>query len=135
MIKALSTIEGIGRRLDPDLDVIEQAAPFVKRIQLNRIYPKRIIKDITNSGNDLLHLLQDIPGELHDIFRLIRHGKIKIEFEHQGLDEMLAVHNRISNRFAFAIILASLVIGSFLIVLSGIPPSGWEFPSSVFWAF
>ncbi len=122
MIKALSTIEGTGRRLDPDLDVIEQATPFIKHILLNRIHPKRIFKDITNSGNDLIHLLQDISGELHDIFKLIRQGKMKIEFEHQGLDEMLAVHNKISNRIAFAIILASLVIGSSLIVLSGIPP-------------
>ncbi len=122
MIKALSTVEGIGRKLDPNLDVIEQAAPFIKRIRLNRIHPKRIINDIANSGNDFIHLLKDIPGELHDIFRLLRQGKMKIEFEHQGLDEMLAVHNRISNRIAFAIILASLVIGSSLIVLSGIPP-------------
>lgn len=122
MIKALSTIEGIGRRLDPDLDVVDQAAPFIKRILLNRILPKRIIKDLTSSGNDLIHLLQDIPGELHDILRLMRQGKMKIEFEHQGLEEMLAVHNRISNRIAFAIILASLVIGSSLIVVSGIPP-------------
>ncbi len=122
MIKALSTIEGIGRRLDPDLDVIEKAAPFIRRIRLNRINPKRMIKDIANSGNDLIHLLQDIPGELHDIFRLLRQGKMKIEFEHQGLDEMYAVHNRISNRIAFAIILAALIIGSSLIVLSGIPP-------------
>ncbi len=122
MIKALSTIEGIGRKLDPDLDIIDQAAPFIKRIQLNRIHPKRLIKDITESGSDFLNLIQDIPGELHDIFRLLRQGKMKIEFEHQGLDEMLAVHNRISNRIAFAIILASLVIGSSLIILSGIPP-------------
>ncbi len=122
MIKALSTIEGIGRRLDPDLDVIEQAEPFIRQIQLNRIHPKRIIKDIADSGNDFIRILQDIPGELHDIFRLLRQGKMKIEFEHQGLDEMLAVHNRISNRIAFAIILASLVIGSSLIILSGIPP-------------
>ena len=122
MIKALSTIEGIGRKLDPDLDVIEKAAPFIKRIRLHRINPKRIINDITNSGNDLIQLLQDIPGELHDIFRLLRQGKMKIEFEHQGLDEMYIVHNKISNRIAFAIIVAALIIGSSLIVLSGIPP-------------
>ena len=122
MIKALSTIEGIGRKLDPDLDVIEKAAPFIRRIRLHRINPKRIINDITNSGNDLIQLLQDIPGELHDIFRLLRQGKMKIEFEHQGLDEMYIVHNKISNRIAFAIIVAALIIGSSLIVLSGIPP-------------
>ena len=35
---------------------------------------------------------------------------------------MLKKHDQISNRVAFAIVLASLIIGSSLIVLSGIPP-------------
>lgn len=35
---------------------------------------------------------------------------------------MLTTHDRISNRIAFAIVLASLVIGSSLIVLADIPP-------------
>jgi ubiquinone biosynthesis protein len=34
-------------------------------------------------------------------------------------------HDRISNRIVFAIVTASLIIGSALIVLSGIPPK-WQ---------
>ncbi|MBW1861791.1 MAG: hypothetical protein JRJ02_05390, partial [Deltaproteobacteria bacterium] len=41
---------------------------------------------------------------------------------------MLSTHDRISNRLAFAIVLASLVIGSSLIVLSGIPPKWYGIP-------
>jgi len=41
---------------------------------------------------------------------------------------MLFTHNRISNRIAFAIVLASLIIGSSLIVVSGIPPKWHEIP-------
>jgi len=128
MIKALSTVEGLGLTLDPDLDVIEQAAPFMKRIQLNRIHPRRIAKDMANSGTELFHLLKDIPGEVRTILKLARRGKIKMEFEHRGLEPMIAANDRISNRLSFAIVLASLVIGSGLIVLSGIPPKWHEIP-------
>ena len=128
MIKALSTVEGLGRVLDPDLDVIEEAAPFIKRIQLNRITPRRITKDITSSGAEFFHLLKYIPGEIRTILKLARQGKVKMEFEHRGLEPMLATHDRISNRLSFAIVLASLVIGSSLIVLSGIPPKWHEIP-------
>jgi ubiquinone biosynthesis protein len=128
MIKALSTVEGLGRVLDPDLDVIEQAAPFIKRIQLNRINPRRVGKDVVNSGTDLFHLLKDIPREVRAILKMARQGKVKMEFEHRGLEPMLASHDRISNRLSFAIVLASLVIGSGLIVLSGIPPKWHEIP-------
>lgn len=41
---------------------------------------------------------------------------------------MLKTHDQVSNRTAFAIVLAALVIGSSLIVLSGIPPRWHEIP-------
>jgi len=53
---------------------------------------------------------------------------VRIEFEHCGLEPMLSTHNRISNRIAFAIVLASLIIGSALIVLSGVPPKWHDIP-------
>ncbi|MBW2185799.1 MAG: AarF/ABC1/UbiB kinase family protein [Deltaproteobacteria bacterium] len=128
MIKALSTVEGLGLTLDPDLDVIEQATPFIKRIQLNRIHPQRIAKDITASGGEFFHLLKDIPGEVRTILRLARQGKVKMEFEHRGLEPMFASHDRISNRLSFAIVLAAQMVGSALIVLSGVPPRWHEIP-------
>jgi ubiquinone biosynthesis protein len=128
IIKAMSTVEGLGRVLDPELDVIEQAAPFVKHVQLNRINPHRIGKDVISSGSDLFCLLKDIPREMRTILKLARQGKVRMEFEHRGLEPMLANHDRVSNRLSFAIVLASLVIGSGLIVLSGIPPTWHEIP-------
>jgi len=128
MIKALSTAEGVGRVLDPDFDATERAAPFVRRIQLQRLHPKRIAEDIYDSGSDFLHLVKEIPGELREILRQARQGRVKIEFEHRGLENMLSTHDRISNRLAFAIVLASLIIGSSLIVLSGIPPKWHGIP-------
>ena len=128
MIKALSTVEGLGRLLNPDFDVTEQAAPFVRRIQMDRLHPKRIAGDFFDSGTELLHLIKEIPGEVRKILRQARQGKIKIEFEHRGLESMLSTHDRISNRLAFAIVLAALIIGSALIVLSGIPPKWHEIP-------
>ncbi|MBW1732340.1 MAG: hypothetical protein JRJ75_15915 [Deltaproteobacteria bacterium] len=65
-----------------------------------------------------------------------RQGKVKLEFEHRGLEPMLTTHDRISNRIAFSIVLASLVIGSSLIVLADIPPKWYGIPViglAVFW--
>jgi ubiquinone biosynthesis protein len=48
--------------------------------------------------------------------------------EHKGLDPMLKTLDQTNNRIVFAIVLASLVIGSALIVLSGVPPKWHEIP-------
>ncbi|OPX40284.1 MAG: ABC transporter [Desulfobacteraceae bacterium 4484_190.1] len=128
MVKALGTVEGLGRILDPDFDAAEQAAPFVKRIRLDRIHPKRIAKDMTDAGTEFFHLLKEIPGEVREILNLARRGKIKMEFEHKGLEPLLSNHDRISNRIAFAIVLAAQIIGSSLIVLSDVPPKWFDIP-------
>ena len=59
---------------------------------------------------------------------MVKRGTIKMEFEHRGLKPMLSTHDRISNRLAFAIVLASLIIGSALIVLSDVPPKWHDIP-------
>jgi len=122
MIKALATVEGVGKLLDPELDVIKQSTPFLQRVHLDRLRPRKLSRDMLSSGIELAHLLKEIPGEIRKILRQAREGKIKIEFEHRGLEPMLSTFDRVSNRIAFSIVLASLVIGSSLIVFAGIPP-------------
>ncbi len=128
MMKALSTSETLGRMLYPDFNLIEHARPFVRKIYLGHFSPRRITEEFLDSGSQLVGLIKDIPGELHDILKLTKEGKIKIEFEHRGLDSLLFTMDRISNRIAFAIVLASLIIGSSLITLSNIPPKWHEIP-------
>jgi len=66
--------------------------------------------------------MQEIPGETREILEQMKQGKIKMEFEHKGLEPMLSTYDQISNRIAFAIVIAALIIGSALIVLSKTPP-------------
>ena len=60
------------------------------------------------------------------ILSQIRKGKMKLEFEHLGLEKLHEALGQASNRIAFAIVLAALLIGSSLIVLSGIPPKWFD---------
>ncbi len=128
MMKALSTSETLGRMLYPDFNLVEHAKPFIRRIHLGHFHPRRITEEFFDSGSQLVGLIKDIPGEIHDILKLTKEGKIKIEFEHRGLDSLLFTMDRVSNRIAFAIVLASLIIGSSLITLSNIPPKWHEIP-------
>ena len=64
MLKALATVEGVGLSLDPEFHMINQAAPFVKRVKMEQSHPKRVASDILKSGVDLVRLMQEIPGEL-----------------------------------------------------------------------
>jgi ubiquinone biosynthesis protein len=122
LIKCLITIEGIGRNLDPDFNLAEHATPYVEKWLRHRYSPSRMFKHFRNTFTDFLHLVKVFPRETRSILSQIRKGSLKIEFEHLGLDPALKVFSEISRRLSLALLLASLIIGSSLIVLSGIPP-------------
>ncbi len=122
MMKALAIIEGVARMLDPDFEMVAKAAPFVEKVRLERFSPKRISEDAYQMGADFLIFLQQFPKDALEIFRLIRQRKLTVNLEHQGLANMLATHDQISNRVSFSIIIAGLIVGSALIVISEIPP-------------
>lgn len=128
MLKALSTVEGVGLQLDPELELITLAGPFMQKIKTGRIKPRRLAEEIGETGSEYLSLVRELPGELRTILKQVRAGRLKLEFEHRGLHSLGMALDRVSNRVAFAIVLAAQIIGSSLIVLSGIPPKWHDIP-------
>jgi ubiquinone biosynthesis protein len=122
MMKALSIVEGVGQMLDPDFDMIAQATPFIQRVKLERFRPQRIAGDLMELTSRMFQFFQRFPKDLLDIAELIRRQKLRVQIEHKGLEHMLATHDQISNRISFSILIAALIIGSALIVISETPP-------------
>ncbi len=122
MMKALSTVEGVACMLDPDFDMVRHAEPFIKKVKLERFSPKRLESDVLSLASQMFTFLKDFPKDVLEITRLIRQHKLSFSHELQGLDQMLSTHDQISNRISFSIIIAALIIGSALIVISKTPP-------------
>jgi ubiquinone biosynthesis protein len=128
MMKALATVEGVGLMLDPDLELIKLAEPFMVKVKKDRIRVNRLAEEAGITTSDYLDLVRDLPEQLRVILNQLRQGRMKMEFEHRGLEKLRMALDQVSNRIAFAIVLASLIIGSSLIVLSGIPPKWYNIP-------
>nr|QNO55266.1 protein kinase UbiB [Methanosarcinales archaeon ANME-1 ERB7]QNO57497.1 protein kinase UbiB [Methanosarcinales archaeon ANME-1 ERB7] len=128
LAKALVTIESVGRELDPEFNAVKHAEPFAEKLIKERMSPRKLIEEFYLSAQEAHLLLRDLPSEVRDILTLVKQGEAKIRFEHKGLEPMLKTLDQNNNRSVFAIVLASLVIGSALIVLSGVPPKWHEIP-------
>jgi ubiquinone biosynthesis protein len=122
MMKTLTAVEGVALVLDPDFDIFAAAAPFIKRVKMDRYNPQRLTDDAMRLGADIIDFMQQLPSEILDITRQIREHKLTVHVELESLKTMLATHDQISNRLSFAIIIAGLIIGSSIIVVSGVPP-------------
>ena len=122
MFKALGTVESIGRVLDPDFDMVTTSTPFVRKVKMARVHPQRLADDTVDMVSRLFEFLNQFPREVLNLFHIIRRENLTIKMEHSGLENILATHDRISNRLSFSIIIAALIIGSALIVISETPP-------------
>jgi len=122
MAKALATIESVGRSLDPDFNLMTLAEPYAKKLMLQPVLPKKQLKEIKQFAEDTEKLIKILPSELKYILRKVKKGRMNLIFEHRGLDRLILELDKSSNRLAFSLIIAALIVGSSLIIVSGKGP-------------
>ena len=122
MLKALSMEESIGKKLDPDFDMISTAKPFVKKILRKRFMPQELLKRSSILFQESLELIEELPRDLIEILHKFKEGRLKFNFEHQGLEKLVIEINRSSNRISFSLIIAALIIGSSLVLQQQVGP-------------
>ncbi|MBA3771040.1 MAG: ubiquinone biosynthesis regulatory protein kinase UbiB [Ramlibacter sp.] len=63
--KTLLNIEGLGRQLDPDLDLWNTAKPFLEKWMLEQVGPQKLIDELRSQSPRYAKLLPDLPRLLH----------------------------------------------------------------------
>jgi ubiquinone biosynthesis protein len=126
--KALIISEGVGRVLYPDFNIIEIARPYARRLLWQRYDPRRQLHELSEATQDALAFAKVLPSDLREIFTSIRHGRLVVKFEHQGLESFIDEVDRSSNRISFAVVIAALIVGSSLIFQTEAGPKFWGYP-------
>ena len=128
MLKSLSAMETLVRKLNPEHDLITQAAPFLKRVRWQRFRPRKLAQNLVEVGVDFAELASSLPSELRRILGHLKSGETRVIFKHEGLEPAMNSWDRGTNRLAYAIMLAALIVGSALIVHAKIPPLWRDIP-------
>jgi len=114
--KALITVEGVGRNLNPDFDAVAVAAPLMREMVLVNYGPQYVGRALLEGSRDVLRLIRDLPGDLRELSRNIRENQVRIVVEHQRLKESFDQVYNASRRISTSIIIASLVLASSIII-------------------
>jgi len=116
MAKALATIESVGRSLDPDFNMMTFVEPYARKLMIQPILPRKQLREMKQLAQETEELIKILPGKLKYILRKVKKGKMNLIFEHRGLERLITEMDRSSNRLAFSLIIAALIIGSSIIV-------------------
>ncbi len=106
--KALMTVEGVGKQLDPELDVWTELRPYFTRLVMERFGPRRIGRDLLRGFRSLTTGAVDLPGQVHDILDDLRSGKLEVK----SRDPELALATERLGRRVFTAILATALLGA-----------------------
>jgi ubiquinone biosynthesis protein len=129
MIKALITAEGTARQLYPELNVVEEAEPYVKKLAIERWKPMVLWQDLRRNIYNLFLLQKQLPLRFSQIVEKIDRGELNIRFQHENLGGMRSTLENITNRLTLGIIIAALIIASSMIITTGVKPLLFGFPA------
>ena len=114
--KALGTYEELARSLNPDYEFVAALMPSIEKLSTRKFDPKNILSELGQYVVDLRDLIINVPFELRRITRNLRKGELSIALEHKGLERLITELEKASNRIAFAMIIAAIIVGSSLIM-------------------
>ena len=120
--KCFVTIEGVGHRLDPQLNIIEELTPHINKTLADEFSPWNIIKKLLGSARDTLSLIESLPNDLRDIIGKVKKGELKVAIAHEGLEDITHKIDLASNRIAGGFIIGSILMASAILIAVKFPP-------------
>lgn len=132
LAKALVAIEGMGRDLDPQFDMVKHLRPFMESAIKERVSPRHLLKEFGAHLTAYVNLTKNLPRDLKEILNRLNRNKFKIDLEHRGLDRFIRELDKSINRLSSSLIIAALIVGSSIIMQTNKGPLLMGFPVFAF---
>ena len=115
--KALLTLDGIGKQIDPELDILKEARPYVLEILKQRYSPEKVMTDVWRGMERMSGAAYDVPQQLREILDDLRLGRLSMKVTDEAAPRAL---DRLGRRvFSGLSVTAFLLGGSGLIATRG----------------
>jgi ubiquinone biosynthesis protein len=127
--KSILCVEETARILDPNFDIQKVAHPYLVKLNKERWSLSSMKRQTLFPMLRMFHSMQRIPENMQRILQKVEDEKLQINFHHTGTENMEETFNSSMNRLTIGIILGSLLIGSSLVITTGVEPLLWGYPA------
>lgn len=115
--KALMTIEGIGKEVAPNLDILEEARPFFFEILRKRYSPERLGSEALKHLERWGGVTSTLPDQLQEVLEDVRLGRATIQV---GAPQLRNAADQLGTRLFTALIISSLILATAILLASGL---------------
>jgi ubiquinone biosynthesis protein len=118
MIKALITIEGVGKELSPKFNLLEYAKPTIEKLVKSRFSFSALKDRGTMSAKLMAQLAERLPEDATRILDRIRRNKVRLNIDVESVEHLSDAMDRSSKNVSWALIISALIVGSSIMVLA-----------------
>jgi ubiquinone biosynthesis protein len=118
MIKALITIEGVGKQLSPTFNLIDYAKPTIEKLVKSQLSFGAIKSRSEASVLMWAQLAERLPDDATRLLDRIRRNRLQLNVEIDSINQMTDAVDRSSRNISWALIIAALIVGSSIMVLA-----------------
>lgn len=118
LVKGIGQIEGIGRHLNPQLNIMQEIGKNAQEIMVKRMSPKYILEKGMEKVGEFSENWLTLPSDLKRLLEKIQNNELKHRHELVGFENF----QKITERLVMGLVVSSLIIGSSILVLANTPP-------------
>jgi ubiquinone biosynthesis protein len=117
--RALSTMEGIARRIYPQFNPLAEVQPYLVSLFLKRaLNPSAQSDAVVDLAMDWASFARDLPRDVRDVLQKLRRGELSLRIDDRRAREETAAANRRANRLAGTLMGLAGSAGSALLLAS-----------------
>ncbi|WP_400261119.1 ABC1 kinase family protein [Sphingobacterium sp. SG20118] len=139
LIRGISLMEGIGRQLNPHLNIMKSIKPFANRIMRERMDPKYLFEKGKNKAFSFARDIEKLPDDLRGLFRQIKLGNFTLNHHLISAKTFTQIIRKGINRIVIGIMVLSLNMLAGMVIIAhvepkflGIPIWAWVFLGTSF---
>jgi ubiquinone biosynthesis protein len=114
--KTLMTIEGIGKQIDPELDIYGTATPLFYELLRARYSPQRLGNELWRGIEQISRAGYDMPMQLREVLDDLRLGRLSVR---TADPELPRATDRLGRRLFAGLVVASLVGSGTMMIHDG----------------
>ncbi len=119
LIRAIVTLEGVGRQLYPEFNLANELAPFVEKLIRRRYDPRRVMERAWTDVRDMASALQAMPGQFSRALNRVANDRLRVQLDHKGLDKLITEFDRSSNRIVIGVVTSAILLSTAIVIRGG----------------
>ena len=112
LFKTLITLEGVVKRLDGSIELLERAKPITEAAVKEQASAAHIARNAKTQLRTLLQMAESLPQDFFRLTRMLQKGKFGITLDLKQSDRISHQIDSAANRLTMGIVTAALIIGS-----------------------